>query len=113
MPDVDEGPPELYPERVLGRPADLDLGGTHRVWFYTDDTGQRTGLIDAHQHKTDPDGWHHHSSVLFDLPGVDGYSSPGRPLWQVHSLGPLHLEPSLACTCGDHGFIRAGRWEAC
>lgn len=31
--------------------------------------------------------------------------------WDVHSLDPLHLEPSLLCRlCGSHGFIRAGVW---
>lgn len=38
--------------------------------------------------------------------------TPGHT-WTVHSLDPLHLEPSLLCTakgCGDHGFIREGRW---
>lgn len=36
---------------------------------------------------------------------------PGRPTWQLISEDPLHVEPSLLCkTCGDHGFIRDGRW---
>lgn len=38
-----------------------------------------------------------------------------RPIWQVHTLDPLHIEPSVLCTpdkggCGSHGFIRAGQW---
>jgi len=36
-----------------------------------------------------------------------------RPMWQVHSLirGHEHLEPSLLCrACGDHGWIREGKW---
>ncbi|TCO57128.1 DUF6527 family protein [Actinocrispum wychmicini] len=33
------------------------------------------------------------------------------PTWQVESWEPLTLSPSLFCrTCGDHGFIREGRW---
>ncbi|MCA1571927.1 MAG: hypothetical protein LC798_16775 [Chloroflexi bacterium] len=43
--------------------------------------------------------------------------SGGRqhPVWQVVSLDPLHLEPSILCTpekggCGNHGWIRDGRW---
>lgn len=32
-------------------------------------------------------------------------------LWQVESWEPLTLSPSLLCgRCGDHGFIREGRW---
>lgn len=35
-----------------------------------------------------------------------------EPRWQVVSLDPLHVEPSVLCkTCGDHGFIRDGRWQ--
>lgn len=34
--------------------------------------------------------------------------------WTLHSLDPLHIEPSLLCrACGAHGFIRGGRWVAC
>lgn len=31
--------------------------------------------------------------------------------WDVISLEPLHLEPSLLCRlCGSHGWIRSGAW---
>lgn len=31
--------------------------------------------------------------------------------WHLVSKDPLTIEPSLLCTrCGDHGFIRDGRW---
>jgi hypothetical protein len=52
--------------------------------------------------------------VLFDTPeNHRGTSDP--PLWQVISLDPLHIEPSILMTpgkggCGLHGFIRDGRW---
>lgn len=33
---------------------------------------------------------------------------------QLISVDPLHIEASLACrSCGSHGFIRNGMWEAC
>lgn len=35
-----------------------------------------------------------------------------RALWQVQSWEPLTLSPSLLCHCGDHGWIREGRWHA-
>jgi len=35
---------------------------------------------------------------------------PGRPVWTVESMEPLTISPSLLCHCGDHGFIRDGRW---
>lgn len=37
------------------------------------------------------------------------------PTWELHSLDPLHVEPSIQTTCHDHpahhGWIRGGRWE--
>lgn len=36
---------------------------------------------------------------------------PNRPnVWQVESWEPLTISPSVLCSCGDHGFIRDGRW---
>ena len=32
-------------------------------------------------------------------------------LWRMESSDPLTLSPSLLCHCGDHGFIREGRWQ--
>lgn len=44
-----------------------------------------------------------------------GYYIPTHPespvRWTVESEDPLTLAPSLACrVCGDHGFIRDGKW---
>lgn len=64
---------------------------------------------------------------------VDG-GPPERHMWWVHNRpdgkhdglariafgeghhtlvaeSPLHIEPSLLCFCGRHGFIRDGRWQ--
>lgn len=39
------------------------------------------------------------------------------PTWELHSVEPLHVEPSIKTTCHNHpehhGHIRSGRWEAC
>lgn len=33
------------------------------------------------------------------------------PIWRATSITPLTLEPSIRCLqCGDHGWIREGRW---
>lgn len=40
----------------------------------------------------------------------DVVRGPERDLWQLVSLEPLTLSPSLLCVCGDHGFIRDGQW---
>lgn len=44
-----------------------------------------------------------------DTPEVRSVLKP-RVLWQVLSWDPLTLDPSIRCHCGDHGFIRQGRW---
>lgn len=59
-------------------------------------------------------------AVLFDLPGIAEVFK-GRPVWEVKSLDPLHIEPSVQCYSYDekskqlvkaeHGFIRGGRWQ--
>lgn len=34
--------------------------------------------------------------------------------WKVESEQPLTLSPSLLCRgCGDHGFVRDGKWCPC
>lgn len=38
---------------------------------------------------------------------VDGF---GPPTWSVESWDPLSCSPSFLCHCGDHGFIKGGRW---
>lgn len=61
-------------------------------------------------------------AVTFDGP-VQQRLEPDRGRWQVISEEPLHIEPSVLCRfvesvehggdgleCGDHGFIRGGRW---
>lgn len=35
----------------------------------------------------------------------------GQPEWDVISEDPLTLSPSILCRrCGNHGFIREGKW---
>jgi hypothetical protein len=70
----------------------------------------RTGIIVGHVH---PDGGICEGAVLFDTP--ENRREEGRPLWQVESLEPLTISPSILYStekggCGLHGFIREGRW---
>lgn len=38
------------------------------------------------------------------------WRGPG-PNWTLVSMDPLHVEPSIHClSCGEHGFIRDGKW---
>jgi hypothetical protein len=74
-----------------------------------------------------PDGSLCMGGIQFDTPGVRAVNAASKahclkvgipyvgdpPHWQLISLHPLHVEPSLLCKmdkCGDHGFIRGGRW---
>lgn len=67
------------------------------------------GLVIHHEDGCD-------SVILFDLPGV-AELWPGRNRWQLHSLDPLHVEPSVlrkgaknGTDHDHHGWIRGGRW---
>jgi hypothetical protein len=57
-------------------------------------------------------------SCWFDTEDVAAIPDRKGPVWQVHSLDPLHIEPSVQMyeyLDGEfvpkyHGFIREGRW---
>jgi hypothetical protein len=58
------------------------------------------------------DGHECRSALHFDTPEVAQWNlaSPDHR-WRVVSWDPLSLEPSILCRlCGDHGFIRDGKW---
>lgn len=37
-------------------------------------------------------------------------AEPGKDVWEVESWVPLTLSPSILCSCGDHGWVKEGRW---
>jgi hypothetical protein len=47
--------------------------------------------------------------ATFDVPAMRALGR--EPLWEVESWEPLTISPSVLCSCGDHGFVRSGRWE--
>jgi hypothetical protein len=50
------------------------------------------------------------SAINFDLPETR-HLFQAQHVWQVQSWEPLTVSPSLLCKrCGDHGFIRGGKW---
>lgn len=102
-------------------PPDIDLGDGHKLWFtahkpnrelnpgYADipDT-DRWGAIVSHGECYSGITFRGEAQALLAARGV--FSD--HALWDVLSWQPLTLAPSLLCRlCGDHGFIRAGRWE--
>ena len=84
----------------------IDLGSGHGYSRYVNEDEQWIGIIDHH---LKPDGKPcGGGAVLFDVP-ANAYASVDK--WTLVSEEPFHLEPSLLCRlCGDHGFIREGRW---
>ena len=79
----------------------LWLDANHCVRFHTQ-TGfeGHTGCLFAHRKR---DGeW-----------CIGGFEWAGNgPTWQLVSLNPLHVEPSIRClSCGCHGWVRGGKWE--
>lgn len=84
----------------------IDLGDNHSaVLRYVD--GELWGL--AYEHlKPGGEQCIRASWIPFDIRDGEARLAGG---WTLHSVDPLHVEPSILCTvCGDHGFIREGRW---
>ena len=61
------------------------------------------GAVSIHHPK--PDG-----GTCGHIATWDG-SQPADRTWDLISLSPLTLSPSLLCRiCGDHGFVQGGKW---
>jgi hypothetical protein len=88
----------------------IDLGGGHWARLFKHGDVDPAGFFHVHPASGGnhiPEGEPCAGTVTFmALPG-----GPGAPGWQVHSLDPLHVEPSILCSCGRHGFVRNGKWE--
>lgn len=62
------------------------------------------------EHKRPDNGQPCQGAIHFDTERTQRMGETTR--WALHSLDPLHVEPSVLCTlCNDHGFIRGGKWE--
>lgn len=101
----------------------MDLGYGHRLEFvgwhpdpklnpqYAGASVDRWGASIDHPRADDPSR-ECHGFVTFDGPEQREHGA-GRPMWTVESWDPLTLSPSVLCKlCGDHGFVRGGRWVA-
>lgn len=97
----------------------VDLGDGHAYLFAQwapdrDLNPQYVGIPDVERyaaivkHAT-PTGEPCMGGITFDSE-VARRIDPGKPTWTVESWEPLTVSPSLLCDCGDHGFIRNGRW---
>jgi hypothetical protein len=93
----------------------LDLGHDHSLQFAAFAPGADSGLPEverygAHVYHRTPEGRDCVGFIVFD--GLPPEIATGGPTWTVESWEPLTVSPSLLCSCGDHGFIRNGRWVA-
>lgn len=87
---------------------DLDLGDDHQLhWTVLSDSDAHHGAILRHK-KADGD-WCY-GSISFDTPEAREHLKSQVAYWKVESMEPLSLFPSILCSCGDHGFIRKGKW---
>jgi hypothetical protein len=68
----------------------------------------RCGAIVTHTTDKTESGWCEGSIMFSGL--TRDRSFPNHAAWTVESWEPLTLSPSLLCGCGDHGFIRGGKW---
>lgn len=68
---------------------------------------ERWGAVITHPHHAT--GQECEGMVTFDGE-VQRQLEPDRPKWTVDVVEPLTLSPSILCGCGDHGYIRDGRW---
>ena len=97
----------------------LDLGSDHTLRFTCWGPDRELNPQYAHlpdvdkfgaivEHKT-PEGKECGGGITFD--GEVARATNRSPVWTVEQWEPLTLSPSLLCkTCGDHGFIREGKW---
>lgn len=86
-----------------------DIGDEHFIKFASYKDDPKSGATVRHK-KSDGsicDGW-----IDFDGSAWAQEFNNNITVWQVLSWEPLTLSPSIACrSCGDHGFIRNGKWE--
>jgi len=90
---------KIYQDWLKERRAtyDIDLGHDHLLRFFNTTEEKKAG---AHVMHVCRDG------ILCEA----GIEFHGPHAWTVESWEPLTISPSLLCKCGDHGFIREGKW---
>lgn len=93
---------------MIDEPFDIDLGDDHLLKFSVYQ-GERAGATVWH---LKPDGNKCAGWIAFEgTAWARAFHSNPIATWQVEQAEPLTLSPSLLCrSCGDHGFVRQGRW---
>lgn len=88
---------------------DLDLGDGH--WIdWTEYKGQRCGGIITHTTTKTETGLCS-GAFWIDRRFHDDCHEGKGPVWQLTGTAECPtLAPSFLCHCGDHGFVRGGKW---
>jgi hypothetical protein len=89
---------------------ELDLGDGHRLVFSEYKGEARVGANVLHppvEGKCDGQGW-----IAFeDTSWSRLFATNPIATWKVETREPFTISPSILCrACGDHGFIRDGKW---
>ncbi len=86
----------------------IDIGDGHTLAFASYQDDPRTGANVIH---TRPDGSICQGWISFRGGAWDRAFKGGVPSWDVVEREPLTLSPSILCrACGDHGYVRGGKW---
>ena len=106
VPDIDLGD-DHYLNFVSWAPDDLPA---NRKWLGIPEgplpSVEKFGATIRHYK---PDGQMCEGCITFDGDWQRRVCKP-EELWTVENWEPLTASPSLLCACGDHGFIRSGKW---
>lgn len=102
VPDIDLGDDHYL---VFTRWAPDDLPANRERFGVPLPVVEKYGAIIRHYK---PNGEMCEGCITFD--GGWQRKNGSAPTWTVESWEPLTCSPSLLCHCGDHGFIRGGKW---
>lgn len=89
------------------RKDEIDLGDDHRLVFAEYKGERRVGaqIIHKAQDGSECRGWLPFEGRAW----ANGFGNIAG--WKVEQDEPLTLSPSVQCrSCGDHGFVRNGKW---
>ena len=87
----------------------IDLGDGHTLKFSSYQGEMRAGCTIEHKR---PDGSDCNGWIPFKgRAWANSFLPVEITAWTVEQDDPLTLSPSVLCrACGDHGFVRGGKW---
>lgn len=94
-------------------PYALDLGHDHYLAWVVKGEYDDTPVGATIEHKTPDGSWCMCGVRWANSAYEDEHGGSARNAWKVESPAideHLTLSPSILCPCGDHGFIRDGKW---